>query len=171
ENQRFVGYTLKREPEGDLLSVVRVLLGRPGAVTELENLRRTCDEEVGRRSLDAPQPRGNHRVSGGKPGPDRVVDQVVGHEAGDSGGTTGDPSSLGRSASPAMPSIIAPFCFEAISRRSARSRTARFDCSPVSALARSMSCGSKSTLVTAITTPHSVYMCDHIARSRRPRRS
>lgn len=49
-----------------------------------------------------------------------------------------------------MPSIIAPFCLAAISRRSARSSTARLDFSPVSARARSINCGSRSTLVNAM---------------------
>jgi hypothetical protein len=60
------------------------------------------------------------------------------------------PSSLSKSVSAAMLSIIAPLCFEAMRRRSARSRTARFDRSPVSGRARSISSGSRSTLVTAM---------------------
>lgn len=154
QHERFVGCPLEREPEGDPLPVSRMLLRGPGAVAELEHLGRAGDEKVGRSSLDPPQPRCNARVTSGQPCPDRVVDQIVGHNArGSSGTTTGAPISRPRSVNSEIPSIIAPFCFAAMSRRNARSRTARFDRSPVSALARSMSRGSRSTLVTAIAPP------------------
>lgn len=52
QDQRFVRRRFRRESEGDLLPVVRVLGRRRGAVAELQNLRWARDEEVGRCAFD-----------------------------------------------------------------------------------------------------------------------
>jgi hypothetical protein len=118
-------------------------------MAKLRHLRRARGEESRWRVLNVPQSRCDRCIAGSKPSREGVVDEVIRHEAL-GGTTTGEPSSDSRSLKAEIPSIIEPFCFEAIRRRKARSRTARFDFSPVSALARSSNFRSKSALVTAM---------------------
>lgn len=125
-------------------------------MAKLQNLGRTGHEEIRRCLFDVTESSRDSLITGRQSRPYRIINQVIGHELGNSElGTSsvGAPSPDSRSVNSATPSIIAPFCLEAISLRRARSRTARFERSPVRIRALSMSPGSRSTLVIAMVHP------------------